>query len=547
LIYNEYTSRLQVGVNEIETIKTNVKNYILNNNLQNRINSGYNSLINFDNTVASSASIMINNFMNDKKVILGFFEFMYMFITSAYLILWLSIFIFFLVYECEKIKCVYYLLFVFINVMVIIAIWEIVLSALFQGIRVFVRESPRVMKFVFTEDYILNGNTEDYPPKFGNKDALMPELFSICLNGNGDIFQKFIPKQTLDSILTQTKLIQESSSNLYTNIQNEIQNSNILLNPYNTYNNYSSIYSSIVKLEAMYNNLYLVSENFGYDDLRNITKVIRNKLDSCGMTYEYFVIRKEDCPRYSVILNQIQNNVEHIYHCYIIQDLSSTTRASYANYACDNDYINLSITFIKEISNILLQRINKLKDIQNNYALAWSNMNKEILSINNSLQNINSFLTDEINNKYILGNCSSVRFDLIDFSDFMHDKIGYKLKIMIIFSCLSGICGYILLYAILLILNKIKKNQKNIDNLGGGYSKYTYIKTSKPNYKYRNIKPPGTFRNNGNKISNSKNEQLLDNYNKNSNYDINNGNNRTNIVYNNVRKIEMGYMGNKNK
>ena len=33
LIYNEYTSRLQVGVNEIETIKTNVKNYILNNNL----------------------------------------------------------------------------------------------------------------------------------------------------------------------------------------------------------------------------------------------------------------------------------------------------------------------------------------------------------------------------------------------------------------------------------------------------------------------------------------------------------------------------------
>ena len=55
--------------------------------------------------------------------------------------------------------------------------------------------------------------------------------------------------------------------------------------------------------------------------------------------------------------------------------------------------------------------------------LSWNNMYSEIAVINNKLNNIQNLIEDEINNNYQMGNCSSVRFDLIDFSDFI-----YKIK-----------------------------------------------------------------------------------------------------------------------
>ena len=113
----------------------------------------------------------------------------------------------------------------------------------------------------------------------------------------------------------------------------------------------------------MYNNLYLIPDNFGDDNIRNIINIIRENLDNstCGKPYEYYVIKKNDCPKYSFILNQITNSDDNVYHCYIIQDLLSGSKASYSNSGCDNDYINTAISFIKEISNLLKNRINQLK------------------------------------------------------------------------------------------------------------------------------------------------------------------------------------------
>ncbi len=541
-------------------MQNNLKNYISSSTLENDLNNAYNNILNFDKTIASAASIIITNFINDKKIILNFFVFMYFFITCAYIIVLICVFIFLVVFECEKYKCLYYFIIAFVNLLVLLAIWEIVLSGLFQGIRLFCRESPRVMKFLFTEDYIVNGNTEDYPPKFGNKDSIQSELFSICLNGNGDLYQKFASISSLNALLTQTENLKSKSNDLYNIINNDIENSNMLSSSYINYKNNSYIYSSILKLEEMYNNLYLVSDvfNFEYDNIRNITKTIRANLDNstCGMTYEYYVIKKTDCPKYSIVLNEITSSVDNIYHCYIIQDLLSTSKASYSGSGCDNDYINTSINFIREISTLLKNRINQLKEIQNNFILTWNNLFSEINSINNLLTNIQYLLKDQINNKYPTGNCSSIKFDLIDFSDFIYDKIGYKIKIMIIFSAISGVLGFLLFYCILLIIHKIKNEyfylyKNNNCGYGNNLNNYNKIEDYNKIIKIRKIRPPD-FKNDDEFINKYDNKLFSNKKNKKSNttnksnisLDINN---KSKVIYNNVRKIEMRNLEMKNE
>ena len=435
------------------------------------------------------------------------------------------------------------------NLFVIFTLWAIVLGALFQGIRLFVRESPRVMQFLFTGDYILNGNTDAYPPKFGYKDQTQINFFTTCLNGNGDLFSNYLNKDILNNILSRTQYILDITNELYLEIDSQIQYSNLVKNTYDVINNASYLYSTIAKLEEIKNNLYLASEGFDTDDIREIINNIRTILDNstCQMTFEYYVIKSSDCPKYSVVLTEITNTVENIYHCYVIQNLTSGTRAQYTGTtSCDNDYINNAIAFIKEINTILNTRINNLKQIQSNYALTYNNLYAEISQINGTFTKIVDLLKNEINNNYPTANCSSLRFDLIDFCEFMYDKIGYKIKIMIIFSCLSGMLGYIVLYAILLILNNINENvyyyeEKNYILNNQGYN---------PAYKERNIKPMYSSKNktddekfnykhkntplgNGIKNKNIK-RKLTKDENK-----INNNNIKGNVVYNNIRKIEM--------
>ena len=550
LIYYTFKNILEPNMNKLEQMQNILKNYISNSNLEKDLNNAYDNMINFDKTIASAASIMITNFINNKKMILNFFNFMYLFITSGYMIALVCVFIFLVVFECEKYKCLYYFIIAFLNLLVLLSIWEVVLAGLFQGIRLYCRESPRVMKFLFTEDYIINGNTEDYPPKFGNKDSIQPELFSICLNGNGDLYQKFATISELNTFLTETETIKTKSEELYNLIKSDINDANMLSNPYINYINNSYIYASILRLEEMYNNLYLVSDvfNFGYDNIRNITNTIRTILDNCGMKYEYYVIKKEDCPKYRIELNQITNSIDYMYHCYVIQNLLSGSKASYSAKDCNNDYINTSINFIRDISILLKNRINQLKEIQNNYVSTWNNMYSEINSINNIINNIDFLLRDEINNKYPMGNCSSIKFDLIDFSEFISDKIGYKLKIMIIFSALSGIFGFLLFYCILLIIYKIKSDYFYLyKGNGNGYYYNNYSKMGNYNKlnKIRKIRPLDIKSDDESKLIDNKKKENNKVNKSNISLDINN--NKSNIIYNNVRKIEMKNFEKKNE
>ncbi len=439
IIFYYYVNNLVADISDLEIIQLSATAYINYYEITNELNDEYKNIMNFDKTVSSAASIIMTNYINDKKLILNFFQFMFIFIFTGYLGTLTCIIIFLIIYQLEKYRCLYYFLIGFINLFVIFALWAIVLSALFQGIRLFVRESPRVMKFLFTEDYILNGNTDAYPPKFGYQDQTQINFFDICLNGNGDLLSNYLNKNKLSDILTVTQNILGLSHNLYSNINTDIQNSNLIKNSYDILNNESYLYSSIIKLEEIKNNLYLASEGFENDDIREIINNIRTNLDntSCQMTFEYYVIKKSDCPRYSIILTEITNTVENIYHCYVIQDLVSGTRAQYTGTTCNNDYINNAIAFIKEIDSMLNNRINSLKEIQTNYVLTYNSMQAEINQINSTFTKIADLLKDKINNNYPKANCSSLRFDLIDFCEYMYDKIGYKLKIMIIFSCLS--------------------------------------------------------------------------------------------------------------
>ena len=565
LIYYNYTQNLYVNSMLMDVLQLLGEEYSNSYGLSDDLDNEYNTILKFDKTVSSAASIIMANYISDKKLILNFFQFMFIFIFTGYLGSVTCVIIFLIIYECERYKCLYYYLIGFINLFMIFAVWAIVLGALFQGIRLFVRESPRVMRFLFIEDYILHGNTDFYPPKFGYKEQTQIDLFTSCLNGNGDLFSNFVNKEKLNNILTITQEFLYMSTDLFNDINNDIQNSNLISNSYSNIRNNSFIYSSILKLEEIQNNLYLASEGFDGDDIRDIINNIRTNLDSqdCQMTFEYYVIKKSDCPRYSIILTEINSEVENIYHCYVIQDLVSTTTAQY-NTSCNNDYINNAITFIKEINTILTTRINNLKEYYNNYILTYKSMYSEISQINDSLTQITSLLNNEINNNYPKANCSSLKFDLIDFSDFMYDKIGYKLKIMIIFSCLGGMLGYFALYGILLILNFMKENKKEIKKTKNSYypySNYSTIKEYKPPSKIRNIKPINLSKNKtddersnnrynkipGSKINNTSNLKRNLTADKYKNKNKNNNNIKGDIVYNNVRRVEMKNLENNNK
>ena len=85
LILNNFKYKLEANINKMDLFQNEILSYISNNNVLNELNNGYNNIIKFDKTVATAASIMVTNYINDKKMILNFYEFMFMFITSAYL------------------------------------------------------------------------------------------------------------------------------------------------------------------------------------------------------------------------------------------------------------------------------------------------------------------------------------------------------------------------------------------------------------------------------------------------------------------------------
>ena len=80
-----FSSKLNPYIENIDEVQNIIKNFISDNNIENDLIDAYNNIINFDKTIATASSIMITNFLNDKKMILNFFNFMFLFITSGHL------------------------------------------------------------------------------------------------------------------------------------------------------------------------------------------------------------------------------------------------------------------------------------------------------------------------------------------------------------------------------------------------------------------------------------------------------------------------------
>ena len=138
-----------------------------------------------------------------------------------------------------------------------------------------------------------------------------------------------------------------------------------------------------------------------------------------------------------------------------------------------------------------------MQALQNSYASSFNSLLNEITSISNKINSTYNLLNSNLNSSTI-SNCSSTRFDLIDFSDFIGDTTEYDARIVVIFSAFIGVFGYVMLYSFLVVFNSF--SEKEYDN---DYDDYDYGSGKNKN-RIRNIN------NNVNKAKPIKRETVSD-------------------------------------
>ena len=473
-IYYDFNNKLKSYIEEQDkNIITKVNNLINTDSFKTGIDSAYTNFVNFDNTVATAANVM-NNRMLDLKDYFLTLQFLLLFFTWGYLLIFVAIIVLYIIYACEGYEIVYYIIFVLVNVLFVFILVEIFLASFFGQVRLICHEIPRAINFIFTGTYMASGNSASYPAQFGRGNSNMTKMFTTCLNEDRDLTNLFITSKDLSSLSS----LQSDVSNLYNQISNSTYESNLILNNYDSIKS-SAFLKGIYELELMKNNLYLASEGFGDDDIFNILSNIRSNLDNenCSMTYEYYVIKESDCPSEGIKPNTIYSTSGQ-YHCYIIQNLLDGAKASYTGSSCDNNYINTAITFIKQINTLLDSRLTKLKNLQISYSDTFRNLSNEVYSTSQALNSTYSLLNDNLNKATNISNCGSSRYDLIDFCDFIGDTTEYDARLIVIFSSFIGVFGYVLLYSFLVVLNGYRERDNDNDNDYDDYG-YNYGKNNK--------------------------------------------------------------------
>ena len=443
----------------IEILNTTIKNGIMNfqNNdaYKKSVDDAYENFVKFDQTVASASTVMNTNMIDLKDYFLSL-QFNLMFFTWGYVLFFGLTILFYIIYICKESNFLWYIIIILVHLLLIMMLVEVFLSSFFIQVRSICKVIPKAMEFIFTGTYITSGNTASYPAKFGTGNSNMTTMFTNCLNGNGDLNSLFSISNNSNSLSN----LKSSITNLYLQIKEIIDNSNLATKSYDNLDN-SIIYKFITNLETMKNNLYMATEGFGEDDLFNILRNIRTYLDyqNCSMTNEYFVIKAADCPSGSVQTTTIRD-VSGIIHCYVIPNLYSTSEAAYTNSGCTeaNRYINLAIPFIKEIINIVDQRILIMRMLDAGYIQTFSELYNEITTLSKKINSTYDLLNSNMNSSSI-SNCGSVRYDLIDFCDFIGDTTRYDAKIVVIFSAFVGTFGYLMLYTFLVVINSFTYNE----------------------------------------------------------------------------------------
>ena len=527
-IYYDFNNKLKYFVEKQHTnIQNSIAPFINTNNFQSSFNQAYSNFVKFDTAVATASNVMNNRILDLKDYFLTL-QFLLMFFTWGYLIFFVAIGVIYVIYLCKEYKPLYYVLFIITNIIFVLILLEIFLASFFGQVRLICHEVPRAMNFIFTGNYMVSGNSGSYPAQFGRGDANMTKMFTTCLKGDGDLVNLFITSSDLSSFDT----IQKETSSLNAIISDEIHASNLALNNYNSLSN-SILLKTINKYEIMKENLFLASEGFGKDEIYKIISNIRTNLDSenCSQTYEYYVIRESDCPSGSIIMTTISPTSSG-YHCYVIQNLSDSTTAGYSGSSCDNNYINNAIKFIKQIDSLLDSRLEKIKNFQIYYSTTYKNLYDEVYSISNIINNTYNTLNNDLKNVKNISNCGSVRYDLIDFCDFIGVTTEYDARIVVIFSSFLGVFGFVMLYGFLVVLNGFTAPDNDYDNDDYGYN-------YESNKMYKNIN-----------INVNKSKNKKDNYNNNENeQDEDDDNNiqsfkkkREKTPPKTGQKVEMSYM-----
>ena len=489
-IYTDFSNYLKTNIESLNlTIRPNINTFISNNIYGKSMKDAYDNFANFDSTVATAANVMNNNIL-DMKDYFFTLQFILMFFTWAYLFFFGVIILLYIIYICKHYGILWYFIIILIHILLAMMLVEIFMSSFFGQVRLICHEVPRAMNFIFTGSYIVSGNSESYPAKFGTINANMTKMFTTCLNGDGDLINLFISSSDLSTISN----LRTSVTNLYLNVKDVVDKSNVIINNYNNLEN-SNIYKGIIKLETMKENLYMTTEGFGEDDIYTILSNIRTNLDltTCSMTNEYYVVRAADCPSGSVQLTTIYNT-SGTDHCYVIQNLDTSASASYTNSGCNNTYINAAIAYIKELDTLLDTRLSTLQLLQDAYSTTFNYLSTEVESLSNRINSTYEQINSNFDTSSI-ANCGSTKFDLIDFCDFIGDTTEYDARIVVIFSAFVGVFGYVMLYTFLVVLNTLEVSGGNHydDDYGYNYGEKKFRNININVHKAKPIKRESEF------------------------------------------------------
>ena len=489
-IYTDFSNYLKTNIESLNlTIRPNINTFISNNIYGKSMKDAYDNFANFDSTVATAANVMNNNIL-DMKDYFFTLQFILMFFTWAYLFFFGVIILLYIIYICKHYGILWYFIIILIHILLAMMLVEIFMSSFFGQVRLICHEVPRAMNFIFTGSYIVSGNSESYPAKFGTGNANMTKMFTTCLNGDGDLINLFISSSDLSTISN----LRTSVTNLYLNVKDVVDKSNVIINNYNNLEN-SNIFKGIIKLETMKKNIYMTTEGFGEDDIYTILSNIRTNLDltTCSMTNEYSVVRAADCPSGSVQLTTIYNT-SGTDHCYVIQNLDTSASASYTNSGCNNTYINAAITYIKELDTLLDTRLSTLQLLQDAYSTTFNYLSTEVESLSNRINSTYEQINSNFDTSSI-ANCGSTKFDLIDFCDFIGDTTEYDARIVVIFSAFVGVFGYVMLYTFLVVLNTLEVSGGNHydDDYGYNYGEKKFRNININVHKAKPIKRESEF------------------------------------------------------
>ena len=475
LIYNEIKNKIQplleyqknvIGVNINPLFK---KIDLLKNNIQ-LIQNNLNDLV---SQILSSGLFLINNMINIIDIFSLYQKILLLF-SYIYLFLFCLIIFIFIIYILIKISIIYFIFKIIFYILILIIISFIFLSIIFIYIQYIIEATPNILNYLLTGNNPLNSKDNIIPQSIGNLiiNQNYSLLYNICLNEDGNLLNLILKEDIIKTILYDLKELKKLSIRMSDEIKNIINKSNIRTNSFSSIDE-SIIYSTIIKYKQVLDNLYITNDyvNFGQNNIKFLLDKIRENLLSrgCGKFFEYFVIKKSDCPKNSIISNTILEKFDNKIHCYVIPNLLPNTTINYMGFSCQNDYINYVINFIKEVHNIIQERIDKLLDIQNKYSNIWNSLNYESNLIHKLINNSYTFLYDKIyNNIYKSVNCKSIRYNLIEFSQIYGKEARYKAKLISIFGILSGFIGFIILYCLIAFingfLNDINFNDDNLDD-----------------------------------------------------------------------------------